>query len=138
MTVLVAYDGSLPAQQAVEHAVREHADEELILLRVIEASGGSLEAGIDLFKEELKKARDETVTELDEELTDLINEEDIEFQIEVTVGQPARKIVEFAEANGVDHIIIGSHGRKGVSRILLGSVAELVVRRAHCTVTVVR
>jgi len=46
--------------------------------------------------------------------------------------------VEYAEESDVDHIVIGSHGRSGVSRILLGSVAESVVRRADMPVTVVR
>ena len=52
--------------------------------------------------------------------------------------RPARAIVDYADEEGVDHIVIGSHGRTGVTRVLLGSVAEKVVRRAHCPVTVVR
>lgn len=54
------------------------------------------------------------------------------------VGTPARSIVAYAEEENVDYVVMGSHGRSGVSRVLLGSVAESVVRRAPCPVLVVR
>ena len=47
-------------------------------------------------------------------------------------------IVGYAEKNGFDHIVTGSSGRTGVSRLVLGSVASGVVAKAHCPVTVVR
>jgi len=138
MTVLVAYDGSRPAQEAVEHAVQKYADEEIILLRVLEVSSGMLSAGVDMFQEWLKTEREEIATEVSEEVEDLIDAADVEFRMETAVGEPAREIVEFAEDEGVDTIIVGNHGREGVSRVLIGSVAERVVRRAPMTVTVVR
>jgi len=51
---------------------------------------------------------------------------------------PAHAIVDSARAWGADLIVIGSHGRTGFDRLLLGSVAETVVRRAPCSVEVVR
>jgi nucleotide-binding universal stress UspA family protein len=53
-------------------------------------------------------------------------------------GDPARVIVETAERLGSDMIAIGTHGRTGLSHLLLGSVAEKVVRRAPCPVLTVR
>lgn len=50
----------------------------------------------------------------------------------------AAAIIGFAEKNGYDHIITGSVGRTGVSRMLLGSIAQDVIVKAHCPVTVVR
>ena len=138
MAVLVAYDGSRPAQQAVEYAVAEHSDEELILLRVIEAAEGSTGAGIGLVKERLKELREESAAAVSEDVDDVLEAADVEFRIETAVGDPAREIVAFAEANDVGHIVIGNHGRDGVSRVLLGSVAERVVRRAPVPVTLVR
>ena len=138
MTVLVAYDGSRPAQEAVEHAVTRYADEEIVLLRVLEVSSGMLSAGVDMFQEWLKTERKEVATEVTEEVDELIDAADVEFRMETAVGEPAREIVEFAEANEIDTIIVGNHGREGVSRVLIGSVAERVVRRAPMTVTVVR
>ena len=51
---------------------------------------------------------------------------------------PAKAICDYAETHGVDLIIVGSHGRGGVERWLIGSVAERVVRHATCNVYVVR
>jgi len=56
----------------------------------------------------------------------------------VVVGRPAREITDELESGEYDHVVMGSHGRSGVSRILLGSVAETVLRRSPVPVTVVR
>jgi nucleotide-binding universal stress UspA family protein len=56
----------------------------------------------------------------------------------VAFGSPARTIVEYADANGFDLIVMGTHGRGGVAHLLLGSVAERVVRTARCPVLTVR
>lgn len=50
----------------------------------------------------------------------------------------AAAIIGFAEKNGYDHVITGSVGRTGVARMLLGSIAQDVIVKAHCPVTVVR
>lgn len=50
----------------------------------------------------------------------------------VVTGEIVDEIVEFAEGKGADLIIIGTHGSKGIEKLLLGSVAERVVKYAHC------
>lgn len=57
---------------------------------------------------------------------------------ETAVGEPAAEIVSFARASGIELIVIGTHGRTGLEHALLGSIAERVVRRAHCPVLTVR
>ena len=47
-------------------------------------------------------------------------------------------IVRYAEMNGVDHIVVGTGDKRGLSRLVLGSVAADVVGKAHCSVTVAR
>ncbi|MFB6177175.1 MAG: universal stress protein, partial [Halobaculum sp.] len=70
---------------------------------------------------------------------DLIRESVVgPVETDTAVGRPASAIVEYAETNEVDHLVLGSHGRTGVSRLLLGSNAEKVVRRSPVPVTVVR
>ena len=55
---------------------------------------------------------------------------------EVVTGEPVDKIIEFARAKNADLIIISTHGAKGLEKILLGSVVERVLKRAHCPVLV--
>ncbi|MBM3820880.1 MAG: universal stress protein [Acidimicrobiia bacterium] len=56
---------------------------------------------------------------------------------EIIVGTAARTIVEYAADNGYDLIVMGTHGRTGLAHVLVGSVAEHVVRSAHCPVLTV-
>ncbi len=53
-------------------------------------------------------------------------------------GEPATETVRAAEETGCNLIVLGTHGRTGLSRLVLGSVAEQVLRRAHCVVVTVR
>jgi universal stress protein A len=59
-------------------------------------------------------------------------------QILVRSGSPGAVILEAVREIGCDLIVMGTHGRTGVRRLLLGSVAEHVVRHAHCPVVTVR
>ena len=138
MAILVAYDESAPAQKAARYAFEEYPDEEIVLLRVIEAAEGYTGASIELAMEALGERKEEADEDLLESVTDIAGSEDVEFRTEIRAGRPAREIVDFAEEYEVDHIVVGNHGREGVSRVLLGSVAEKVVRRAPVPVTVVR
>jgi universal stress protein A len=52
-------------------------------------------------------------------------------------GRVAHQIIRYARQEGIGLIVLGTHGRTGVSRVLLGSVAESVVRLAHCPVLTV-
>jgi len=56
----------------------------------------------------------------------------------VETGDPGPAIVAFAAKRHSDVIVVGSHGRRGVDRMLMGSVAEFVARHASCTVEIVR
>lgn len=53
-------------------------------------------------------------------------------------GDPATQIVRYARDSGVDRIVMGTHGRTGTERLLMGSVAEKVLRDAPCSVLVVK
>lgn len=59
-------------------------------------------------------------------------------ELEVRLGDPGQIACERAEELGAELIVLGSHGRTGLTRMLLGSVAERVVRLAHCQVLVVK
>lgn len=53
-------------------------------------------------------------------------------------GQPALEVTQAAREAGCDLVVVGTHGRTGVKRLVLGSVAERIVREAHCDVLVAR
>lgn len=61
-----------------------------------------------------------------------------EWDVEVAAGNPADAIVRVAREAGADLIVMGTHGRTGLQHVLLGSVAEKVVRQAPCPVLTVR
>jgi nucleotide-binding universal stress UspA family protein len=62
------------------------------------------------------------------------------FKVEGVIeeGDPRSTIVDYAKKWGANMIFAGSHGRKGLERLLMGSVSEFVVRHAACTVEVIR
>ena len=61
-----------------------------------------------------------------------------QVKLTVTVGNPSAEIIDYSKHNAIDLIVIPSSGRTGLSRFFLGSVAERVVRFAHCPVLVIR
>ena len=58
--------------------------------------------------------------------------------IHTRIGRPAKEIISLADETDADLIVVGTHGRKGVNRMLMGSVAEQVMRNAHCPILVMR
>jgi nucleotide-binding universal stress UspA family protein len=61
-----------------------------------------------------------------------------QVHFEVRIGDPGQEIADFATRTHADLIVIASHGRTGIKRLLIGSVAERVARLAHCPVLVLR
>lgn len=139
--ILVPVDSSNQATTACEFASDEFPDATLVFLHVINPAeaGYSAEASIPSFSEEWYEQQEAAAEELFDELEHTATDADIESVERVLeVGRPTKVIVEYADEHDIDQIIMGSHGRSGMSRILLGSVAEIVVRRASVPVTVVR
>jgi nucleotide-binding universal stress UspA family protein len=62
----------------------------------------------------------------------------LRIQAHLTIGNPGRRLAEVAEELGADHVVVGTHDRKGVSRWVRSSVAEVLTRHAPCSVTTVR
>ena len=59
-------------------------------------------------------------------------------EVAVNIGHPSLEIIRYAKDHEIDIIVMGTHGRSGVSHMLMGSVAEKVVRKAPCPVLTVR
>lgn len=70
-------------------------------------------------------------------LVDSVFDDEVNTRLEVRMGRPADEILHLAAEEGVDAIIIATHGRTGLAHIVFGSVAEKVVRHAKCPVLTV-
>ena len=75
---------------------------------------------------------------IEQELREAKVADRVHFFVHARIGKPAEEILGVARDVGADLILVGTKGLTGVERVMLGSVAEKVVREAHCTVEVVR
>lgn len=85
----------------------------------------------------LAQLRDALVDELDK-LTEPLAAEGVDVETRLAEGIPYQTVVDYAKEWGADLIVMGTHGRSGLQRAFIGSVAERVVRLAHCPVLVSR
>jgi len=131
--ILVPTDFSRPSEQALAYArsLAQRFGASLHLLHVVNrpllAEGLEAEAFIDESSDMVEVAQQR----LRKQAPDAAS-------ANVVFGYAAKSIVQHASQLGVDLIVMGSHGRTGIAHILLGSVAEAVVRTAPCPVLTVR
>jgi nucleotide-binding universal stress UspA family protein len=139
--VLVAVDYSDQSEAALRQALEDFPEAEITALHVVDFRSSDLGPGgfgtANAWEEWLAAAHEHADERLAEARA-IAAEYDREIATETVVGEDASSIVEYVGEHDVDHVYIGSHGRHGVARVLLGSVAETVVRRAPVPVTVVR
>jgi universal stress protein A len=160
--VLVPTDFSEPANLALRYAIDEaNVHRAKMTLLHVQASGAGtdvyyvsgvvssgLEAGFDLVAggrlgaasvAEPTVVRHDAAEEALTKLRDLVPKE---FQgtwdVEIAIGRPAEAIIRLAQERQVDLIVMATHGRTGLEHVLLGSVAEKVVRLAPCPVLTVK
>lgn len=136
MKVLLAVDDSQYSEAAAEALVQQIPPEraEVCIFHAVDLQLPIPTSDADVFKKESLKRGYELVQRMDH----LLNKSGYKVQTIVQEGYPKSLIVGYAEHWGADLIVLGTHGRKGVDRFLMGSVAESVVRHAPCSVLVVR
>jgi len=141
--ILVATDFSDSSTAALDYgrALSRVFGARLHLLHVVEtfvvdsAAFGAAAAVLPSLQVELERSAEETLKTL------MTIEDKHELKVVAalrSIDTPAHAIVEYARDEKIDLIIVGTHGRKGLSHVLLGSVAEKVVRLAPCPVLTVR
>ena len=134
--ILLCYDGSDSATIAFDFAVdlASRFDASLQVLAVARppdvADDVETEAEIERASEHFEQGF--------RRLEDRARAAGIAPKFEVLVGHPAHRIVDFAESNEIDHIVLGHRGKTFFERWRLGSVSKQVIHYAHCTTTVVR
>ncbi len=138
--ILVALDESPQAQAALKHTLSTYPETAISVLHINDPRewifGDAMGGGY--YSEEAFERAQESAEELLSEAEAIAGDYDEEITTATEMGQAANTIVEYAEENDIDHIVLGSHGRTGLSRFLLGSVAETVARRSPVSVTIIR
>lgn len=134
--VLVPVDFSEPSRRALEYAVRLAAkfDSNLHVLNVIEDSFLYAASTAPEYRQPFE---DEARTRL-RELVEGLGAESVVGEYVVDGGTDSETIVEYAAKHSIDLIVIGTRGLGGARQLLLGSVADAVVRTAPCPVLTVR
>lgn len=143
MKILVAIDGSDFSQAALQSVVARPwpPDTEVKILHVVEAPSllmGREMGGYDPEFEVVWKALRDRAKRLVEKATEKLREAKFNVSTELAEGDPKSRIIDIAHDWRADMIVLGSHGRTGLGRFLMGSVSQGVVRHAHCSVEIIR
>ncbi|MFB6300176.1 MAG: universal stress protein [Halobacteriales archaeon] len=134
--ILVPTDGSDGTTRAVDQAVDLAATFDATLHTIYVVDNTSLPA--DVSAGSILEALERTGEEATGSVVTAAESADVKVESDVLHGTPHRTIVEYAEDNDIDLIVMGTHGRSGLDRYLLGSVTEKVVRLARIPVLTVR
>lgn len=134
--ILCAIDFDENSARALEEAVRvaKLARASLCLLHVVRVNPMGREGLLvgQLYDSEIQSAREKLAALAREKL------DGIDHQIVVEVGEPAMLILAIEDKVGADLVVMATHGRRGIARLVLGSVAERVLRESRAPVLTVR
>lgn len=152
--ILVPLDGSRFGSRALKYAkeIAKHFNSEMILLQVVKPaipvpvtsgltqgseSPVTAEIAIEAARAEDKKNTTRAKQYLSRQTRDL-KSQNIEVSYKMIPGEPADSIMAFARKQKIDLIVMSSHGKGGLKRAIMGSVADVVIREAGKPVLVVR
>ena len=135
--ILVPTDGSEFAKKAQKHALflAGVTGAEIVAVSVTEnnfVNGLPLDDEVYQLNQILKERSEENLKEFDE-----INNDDLKITHVIKEGSPAKCILEVAVEEDVDLIVMGSSGKSGFDRFIMGSVADKVVNSAKCAVLII-
>lgn len=137
--ILLPTDGSAGVERAIGHAVDLATAHGATLhaVYVINSAGFTglpMESSWEGIDEMLRGDAEAALATVH----DIATAHDVPVETHVLEGSPQREIVRYAEEEGCDLVVMGTHGRGGIDRLLLGSVAEKVVRASNVPVMTVR
>jgi nucleotide-binding universal stress UspA family protein len=138
--ILCPVDYSVCSNEALKKAVylAQRDNAKLYLIHVVDIRMYGHEAPLSF---EMPKPSEATLKKVKEDLANSVLKEakgKLDVETMVTMGIPAVEIINTAREKGVDLIVMGTHGRTGISHVVIGSVAENVVRKAPCPVLTVK
>jgi nucleotide-binding universal stress UspA family protein len=133
-TVLVPFDGTEQAESAVEYVAAVFPDRTVHLLTAVDPVDGFAAydgPGGGNWQEQARTTAEELLDEQRAKLPAAT------VECDVVVGTPTQVVVEAVRSRDVDQVVVGSHGRAGIERVLVGSVAEHVARSVPVPTTIV-
>jgi nucleotide-binding universal stress UspA family protein len=141
--ILVPTDFSPPSDAALEYAriLASKFGSTLRILHVVDDPSASSDFVSDGFAPSTEEIQDALAAHARKRLEHLMTSVDrLRFHayVDAVVGTPAAAIIDYAGSTGTSLIVMGTHGRTGMAHLLMGSVAEQVVRTAPCPVLTVR
>ncbi len=144
--ILVPTDGSENAKRAAEQALQigSRSGAEIMVLYVVETPRFRGIRSVN--KTELRKELEQDVQRVFDEYSNMLAgmgdgekcQKDVKLDLKFKEGSPADKILKTIDEENIDLVVMGTSGRHGVNRFLLGSVAENTMRSAPCPVLVIR
>jgi len=143
MRTLLAIDDSRFSQAAIETVIeqaRPH-DTDVRILHVVESPPLLVAremGGYDPALETALESQKQNAEALVLKAAELLRARGLKVAATLEVGDPKSKILDVAEEWRADLIVVGSHGRRGFERFLMGSVSDAVARHAKCSVQIVR
>jgi nucleotide-binding universal stress UspA family protein len=140
MKILLPIDGSLPALQAVRHAIGlvEHGLRASFVLVNVQEAPSLYEVVVAHNAEVIDQVRGAAGTDLLRSAEALVDAAAVDYESEVVSGDPAHQLVDQLENYGCDAVIMGGRGLSKPDAADLGSVAQSVLRHSPVPVTVVR
>ena len=134
-SIVVPVDFSGESKHAVETASKFTETPESIHLVHVLLPLDAVSPGV-VWGDVTDKSRQEAI---EEKFTQFLKDENLEgATTEIRFGSPGAEIAEYADEQNAELVVLSSHGYHGIKRMLLGSVAEVVIRHVHCSVLVLR
>lgn len=136
--ILVATDGSEQSERILEHAIELASKLGATLhgLYVVDRSG--IQTTSADMREALVEEFEETGERALDDVRSAAEADDVDVVTQMSEGRPFEEISDYANDNDLDLIVMGTHGRSGLQHILMGSVAEKVIRHADVPVHLIR
>jgi nucleotide-binding universal stress UspA family protein len=143
MRILLAIDDSKFSEAAIETVIEQARpqDTEVRILHVVESPPLLVAremGGYDPALETAWESQRQQARAVIAKAAELLRARGLKVAAAVEDGDPKSKILDVAEEWQADLIVLGSHGRKGLNRFLMGSISDAVARHARCSVEIVR
>jgi nucleotide-binding universal stress UspA family protein len=138
--ILVPIDFSRDADAAFAYALdlAKAMGASVSLVHIVEDPVAAGVWSSEIYTAEIAGLQINLVKDAEQRLREYAAAKDPAITTEVRTGHAAREVLDYAKAQGIDLIVMGTHGRTGLAHVVMGSVAERVVRLAPCPVLTLR